>query len=192
MNSRSNKKTYSLALSGICLAFAVICVSAASIVPGAELTLYSISGIFTGVIILETGVKGGALFYVGAVLLSLVLSPNKINVIPYIFFFGIYGFIKYYAEKLKSLVAQMAVKVLSFASVFFVAFTCFKDLFFGNITLPDVSLWLLAIGGIALFVLYDYIYTLAILIYKKRIKREYVEEIKLSGDENGDEKRQSK
>ena len=112
-----------------------------------------------------------------------------LNVIPYIFFFGIYGFIKYYAEKLKSLAAQMAVKVLSFASVFFVAFTCFKDLFFGNITLPDVSLWLLAIGGTALFVLYDYIYTLAILIYKKRIKREYVEEIKLSGDENGDEKR---
>lgn len=189
MNSRSNKKTFNLALSGICLAFAVICVSAASIVPGAEMTLYAISGLFTGVIVLETGVKGGALFYVGAVLLSLVFSPNKVNVIPYIFFFGIYGFIKYYAEKLRSVPAQLGVKVLSFAAVFFIGFTCFKELFFGNITLPDISVWLLAIGGIGLFVLYDYIYTLAIIIFKKRIKREHVEEIKLSGDLDGDEKR---
>lgn len=189
MNSAKNKKTYSIALSGVCLAFAVICVSAASIVPGAEMTLYALSGIFTGVIILETSIKGGALFYVGAVLLSLVLSPNKVNVIPYIFFFGIYGFIKYFAEKAKSPLIQMVVKTAVFIAVFAIGFTCFKDLFFGNITLPDVSVWLLAIGGIALFVLYDYIFTLAIEIYRKRIKRESKKEIKLSGDLNGDEKR---
>ena len=39
-----------------------------------------------------------------------------------------------------------------------------------------------------MFLLYDYIYTLAILIYNRRVKRVRVE-INLSGEEDGNEKR---
>lgn len=189
--NRIDKKTYKIALSGICLALSVISLFLAGTVPGAEMTLYAVSGFFTGIVILETGVKGGIGLYVASVILSFVVVPNKIAIIPYVFFFGIYGFIKYFAEKLQNVVLQIGAKVSAFVIVFGIAFWGFKELFFGNINLPDAPVWLMAIGGIAMFVLYDYIYTLAIVIYRKRIKREIVE-FNLSGEKDGDEKRQSK
>ena len=188
MNSRTNKKTYRLALSGVCLAFVAICVSLASIVPGGELTLYAISGIFTGIVISEIGLKGAVIFYIGALLLSFLLSPNKFGVIPYLFFFGVYGFIKYFAEKKNGIFTQMIIKIGSFILVFAIAFNFFREVFFSNINLPDISIWILAIMGIVMFLLYDYIYTLAILIYNRRVKRVRVE-INLSGEEDGNEKR---
>lgn len=92
-------KTMKIALGGICLALTVIFLFGGSIVPGIELTLFAISSLFTAVMILETGVKGGVLLYAGAVLLGFAIIPNKLAMIPYAFFFGYYGIVKYYIEK---------------------------------------------------------------------------------------------
>ena len=71
-----------IALGGICLALTVIFLFGGSIVPGIELTLFAISSLFTAVMILETGVKGGVLLYAGAVLLGFAIIPNKLAMIP--------------------------------------------------------------------------------------------------------------
>lgn len=76
-------KTMKIALGGICLALTVIFLFGGSIVPGIELTLFAISSLFTAVMILETGVKGGVLLYAGAVLLGFAIIPNKLAMIPY-------------------------------------------------------------------------------------------------------------
>lgn len=173
-------KTSTIALGGICLALTVIFMFAGSIVPGIELTLFAVSSLFTAVMIMESGVKGGVIMYGAAVLLGLVLIPNKLALIPYAFFFGYYGILKYFIEKLHSGILQIIIKAAFFAAVLCIGLIGFKELLLGSIHLPDYPVWLLIIAGILMLLVYDYIYTLLINFYLKRVKNRGADNIKLS------------
>lgn len=166
------QNTKTIATGGICLALAVICLYLASFVPGAELSLYALASVFVCVMADERGASGGALVYVAACILSFLIIPGKLGILPFVFFFGIYPLIKFYAERIHNIFAQFAVKICLFCAVFFVAFVFFKELFFKNITLPDVPAILLALGGIVMFILYDYILTMVIKLYRRKVKRQ--------------------
>ena len=153
---------------------------AGSIVPGIELTLFAVSSLFTAVMIIETGVKGGILMYAAAVILGLVIIPNKLAMIPYAFFFGYYGILKYYIEKLKGRYIQLIVKIIFFAVVLCAGLIGFKELLLGSIHLPDYPVAVLIIAGIVMMVVYDYIYTMLINFYVRRIKNKGVDNMKLS------------
>jgi len=166
-----NKRTQNIAIGGICLAGSVLSVFLASIVPGAELTLYAVSSLFVAVMILEAGMRGGWMMYAGTILLSLMLVPNKVALVPYVFFFGLYGIIKFYAEKNRHPAVQLSIKAIAFFAVFGSGYLFFREIFFGNIQLPDFPMPVLALAGLAFLFLYDFIYTQLIQIYRKRIRR---------------------
>jgi hypothetical protein len=166
-----NKRTQNIATGGICLAGSVLSLFLASIVPGAELTLYAVSSLFVAVMIIEAGMRGGWMMYSGTILLCFILIPNKLALIPYIFFFGLYGIIKFYAEQNKHPAIQLAVKASVFLAVFGVGYLFFRELFFGNIQLPDFPLPILALAGLAFLFLYYFIFTQIVHLYRKRIKR---------------------
>ena len=166
-----NKRTQNIAIGGICLAGSVLSVFLASVVPGAELTLYAVSSLFVAVMILEAGMKGGWMLYAATVLLGLIVVPNKLALVPYVFFFGIYAVVKYYAEKNRRPAVQLAIKGVVFLGVFGTAYLLFRELFFGNIHLPDFSTPLLALAGLAFLYLYDFIFTQLLQIYRKRVRR---------------------
>lgn len=178
--------TTKMAVSALCLALTVASLIGASLIPGTEMTFYAIAGLFSGVVIMENGLKGGALVYVGALILSFILVPNKLALLPYGLFFGLYGFVKFFAEKIHYAWAQIIVKILFFAVISAGSLYFFKGLFLGNIRLPDISTAFIIIGLVIMFLLYDYIFTLAVNIYRKRIKRERIE-FKLSEDEDDHE-----
>ena len=173
-------KTSTIALGGICLALTVIFMFAGSIVPGIELTLFAVSSLFTAVMIMESGVKGGVIMYGAAVLLGLVLIPNKLALIPYAFLFGYYGILKYFVEKLHSGILQIIIKAAFFAAVLCIGLIGFKEMLLGSIHLPAYPVWLLIIAGILMLLVYDYIYTLLINFYLKRVKNRGADNIKLS------------
>lgn len=191
--NRERKSTYRLALGGVFLALTVVALFIGSVVPGIELTFYALSSVFIGLMILESGLGGGLAVYAAAVILGFLLIPNKAAVIPFIFFFGIFAVIKCIAEKAEKKAVQMAVKIVFFVAVFCIAYLLFKELFFGNIDLPDWSFPALLIAGIAAFILYDFIFTLILEIYKRRVnkkaggskggKSKVADEIRLSHDE---------
>lgn len=178
--------TTKMAVSALCLALTVASLIGASLIPGTEMTFYAIAGLFSGIVIMENGLKGGALVYVGALILSFILVPNKLALLPYGLFFGLYGFVKFFAEKIHYAWAQIIVKILFFAVISAGSLYFFKGLFLGNIRLPDISTAFIIIGLVIMFLLYDYIFTLAVNIYRKRIKREKIE-FKLSEDEDDHE-----
>ncbi|MDO4744958.1 MAG: hypothetical protein Q4B18_00215 [Bacillota bacterium] len=173
-------KTFKLALGGICLALTIIFMFAGSIAPGVELTLFAISSVFVAVMILESGVGGGVILYLAAVILGLILVPNKVGLIPYVFLFGYYGLVKFFIEKLKSAVAQIIVKAIFFAAVLCIGFLGFKELLLGAVSLPDMPIVILIIAGVLFLLLYDYIYTLAINLYITKVQRKGIDNFKLS------------
>lgn len=176
----TKSKTAKITLGGICLALTVIFMFAGSIVPGIELTLYAISSVFVAVMILEAGVGSGVILYAAAVLLGFVLIPNKLAIIPYAFLFGYYGIVKYYIEKLSSGIGQVIIKAIFFAAVLSIALLGFKELLLGSINLPDLPVIVLIAGGTLMMILYDYIYTLLINFYLKRVQRKGADQMKLS------------
>jgi hypothetical protein len=166
-----NKSTSNIAIGGICLAGSVLSVFLASIIPGAELTLYAVSSLFVAVMIIEAGMRGGWMVYGGTILLSFILIPNKLALIPYVFFFGLYGIIKYYSEQNRHAAIQLGIKASVFLVVFGIGYLFFRELFFGNIKIPELSLPILAFAGLAFLFLYDFIFTQIIQIYRRRVRR---------------------
>ncbi len=165
------KDTYKIALGGICLALTVAFMFGGSIVPGVEMTLYAISSVFIAIMIIETGIKGGIGLYAAAVLLGLLIVPNKLGILPYACLFGLYGLVKYFIEKIRNPIGQVALKVIFFGAAVTAGLTAFQGMLLGNIELPDFPLAVLIIAGILFLLLYDLIYTLLIRIYRERFKR---------------------
>ena len=88
LKKRKSINSFTIALGGVYLAFTVIAVFLASVVPGIELILYGFSSIFIGLMIMEIGFKEGIILYATATRLCFILIPNKLAVFPFIFFFG--------------------------------------------------------------------------------------------------------
>ena len=163
---RSN--TFKIALGGLCLALAVIFMFGAAFVPGIDMTLFAISSLFTVIMILETGIGGGLLLYAGASILGLILVPAKLALIPYICFFGYYGVLKFYIEKIKSCAVQISLKLISFAALLCLGLLAFRSVLAAAVDLPDFPVAILIIGGMLLLLLYDYILTFLINFYRRR------------------------
>jgi len=163
-------KTGKIALGGICTALAVIFMFGASFVPGIELTLYLISSLFTAVMVIEVGVAGGLSVFAAASLLGLILVPNKLALIPYIFCFGYYAVLKYYIEKVKGGVLQITLKALYFAAVLLVCLVFFKSVLTAGVHMPDWPVGGLFAAGLVMMILYDYVMTFLINWYRRRFK----------------------
>lgn len=157
-----------IALGGVLLALSLVCLYAASFVPGLEITFYSIASVFVPIMMIESKGKGGWLLYVACSLMSLLILPNKVAAIPYIFFFGIYGIIKFYIEKIKNPIVQLILKFSIFTGIILVAYNFFYSLFFGVITLKDAPPVILLAMGEVFFLFYDFILTGIINYYYRR------------------------
>lgn len=165
------QRTKQTALSGVLLALSTATVFLASFIPGVELTLYALGSFYIAVVIIETSTRGGWLFYAASCFLSLILIPNKTAILPYIVFFGIYGLVKFYIEKLNNQITEIILKLLFFNCTWGLGIYFLKDILLGSIELPDYPVWVLIIGAEAMFLLYDYIYTLAVIYYQKRFQK---------------------
>ncbi|MCF0144119.1 MAG: hypothetical protein HUJ79_03265, partial [Firmicutes bacterium] len=110
------------------------------------------------------------LVYGGASLLGLVLIPNKVALVPYIFCFGYYAILKYFIEKINSGVIQIALKAIYFAAVVCIGLLLFKSVVASGIHLPDYPTAILIVAGIIMMLLYDFVLTFLISWYMNRFK----------------------
>lgn len=166
---RQDKRTVKIvALGGILLALTTVTVFLAGFIPALELTLYAVSSFYIAVMIIETSVKGGWTLYLASSILLLILIPNKIVIVPYVFFFGIYGIIKRYIENIRKQVIEILLKLIFFNISLGLVYRLFKDVLIEDLNMIDLPAAVLIIGLQIMFLLYDYIYTLFIGFYRNR------------------------
>jgi hypothetical protein len=165
------KRVKRITLSGILLAFTVICVFLASVLPTNRLSLYAVSSLFVAVIIIEYGTKAGWTFYLASAILSAVLIP-RLEVLPFVVFFGVYGLIKLYFEKLHSRVLEYVLKVLYFNICLFLGFLFLKEFILEGVELT-APVYVVAALMEVVFIVYDYVYTLFIRFYSQRLKPKF-------------------
>ena len=167
MNNGSRVKR--ITLSGILLAFTVICVFLAAVLPTSKLSLYALSSLFMSVIIIEFGTKAGWAFYLASAILSALLVP-RLEVIPFVVFFGIYGLIKLYIERLNSRITEYILKFAYFNICLILGLFFLKEIILNGVNL-SAPVYIVAAVLEVVFVIYDYIYTLFIRFYGTQLKQ---------------------
>lgn len=167
-------KTRYIALSAILAALVVICLAIISIIPVNTLSLYVLSSFFISIIVVEFGHKHGWLFFVVSSLLGAALVPNKVVMIPYMFFFGLYGLIKHYIEIFNKLFVEIVLKLAFFNICAYLVFLLARSFALDSInfdsnvkSLPAVIIIIML--NIA-FMVYDYTYSLFVQYYQNKIK----------------------
>jgi hypothetical protein len=158
-----------VALNGILLALLVITMYLASLLPGLKTSLLTLSSFYIALVIIEFNILNGWIFYMASSLLLLIVLPNKLMLIPYVLFFGVYGIVKFYIERRNKIVIEYILKILYF-NIFFIPLIFFGGkLFFSN-AIDNFPIWAIIAGLEVVFIVYDYIYTLFIAYYNQKIK----------------------
>jgi hypothetical protein len=167
--SERSEKTKKIALNGILGAVAVICLLLAVIMPTSRISFYALSSFFVAVSIIESGARAGWLFYAATSLLALIIVPDKLGIVPYAIFFGLYGIIKFYIEKLDRIVLEYILKFVFFNACMGVAIWAVRDLF-GFAVSSKLPWWVLIIALEVVFFVYDYVYTLFVAYYRDKLR----------------------
>ncbi len=166
----STKKTFKLALGGILGALAVICLFLASVLPTSRLSLYALSSFFISIVVIESGIKAGWLFYAATSLLSLILVPDKLEIIPYAIFFGVYGILKYYIERINKLPVEYILKFAYFNVCLAAAVLLIRQVFVDSIKV-QLPWWVVIVALEIVFLVYDVVYTMFIAYYKDKLRK---------------------
>ena len=161
-------KAKDLTLGGILIAVSLVILYSSSILPISTLTILTLASCLIPICIIRSSVKTGFLVYIGTTTLGFFIIPINI-IIYYGLFFGIYGIIKYYIEKLQKLPLEIILKFIMFNIIFIIILTVIK-LFLGNIVI-NIPLWLLCLIAQPVFLVFDYALTLIISYYLNRFHK---------------------
>ena len=172
----NNINTRKIALAGILLAISTISCYLAAWMPTSKAALIALASFVSGVVIIETGLRLGAAFTLGSVTTAFIVMAGQPIFLIYAALFAPYGFVRACIEKLKSKPVQLLLKLAFFNAVFFLFLTRFETLVFNFegikklLGMNDIDI-LLFIGGNIAFLLYDYVYTLAMRFYEARLAK---------------------
>lgn len=157
-----------ISLSGFFVALSVIMVYISSIIIVSKLFLLGCASAIIPLAVISVGRNSAFLIYMSSSILLLLLIPKKGVFIAYITFFGLYGLIKYYVERIKKLPIEIILKLVFFNLCLALYYYLFKLIlgFTPKINIP-YSYAIIMLQFVLL--LYDYGLTLFINYFSKRI-----------------------
>lgn len=164
----SRDRTRKITLTGILSAIVIIALVLESIMPTGRLGFYVLAAFILSVVLLECGVRFAWAGYVVTSLAGFLIVPDKLNIIPYIAFFGIYTLVKYHIESLRITWVEIILKLAAFNLFLWPAWSIAKTFLPKNLTKG----WGILIAGLGLqvlFLLYDYLFTAWIHYYFNKI-----------------------
>lgn len=157
-------KTRMLAFSGLLLALCVLCMALGSVFETGTLFFLAAGSYFVGIVIREQGMKMGAAFYIAAVLLGIILAPNKFYVLTFAamgFYIlaveGAWRFLAKGPEKLQKRGVFWGMKFILFNVMYIPIVLFFQELLFAK-EISGGFLLAVLIGGQIVLVLYDNAY----------------------------------
>ena len=82
-------RTRKLAFAGLMLAVTIVCLYLGNIIESNTLFLLAGASYFVGIVYREAGAKMSLAFYVGALILGFLVTPNKFYILPVWMFAGV-------------------------------------------------------------------------------------------------------
>lgn len=161
-------KSKNIAESGIITALTLIILYSSNLIPISTLSILTLASCLIPICILRTSIKNAVLVYIACSILSFFIVPINISLL-YTLFFGIYGVIKCFIERLDKKFLEIFLKLCSFnillGILYFVSSSILTEL---NLNMPLFIIWLLSQAA---FLIYDYALTLIISYYLNRLHK---------------------
>lgn len=178
-------KAGSIAFGGVLTALSFILLYLTRLVPTNTLTLLTLLSFIPPIALMEKGLKTAMLVYICSSIGSFFYVPLHISLL-YVLFFGIYGIIKGFIERINKPFVEYLLKLLCFNIVFFIGLflikivsavdlqavfsTLLSRLAFLKFDLASSRLLLYLLLQIA-FLIFDYALTLLVGYYDDYIRR---------------------
>ena len=173
-----------LALGGILIALTSVILYSTSIVPVSTISILTVASALIPVCIIRSNVKNATFVYIASSILAFFLVPINISTM-YILFFGIFGIVKYYIERMDKIILEYILKIVFFNIVFLIGFILIQSILGINIiegfqqivfrflktTSETTVLIILWVVIQPIFLIYDYAMTMIIDFYMKRIHK---------------------
>lgn len=159
-------KSKNIAFGGIIVALSVLSLYCTSLIPSNTITFLTIASYFIPICIIRSNVKNSILVYLATIALSFFIVPTT-YVVMYALFFGIYGIVKYFIERLNNITLELILKFVYFNISLFVVILILKYIV-GSFVIK-IPFWLLILLAQPFFFIYDYALTLLISFYIKKI-----------------------
>ena len=104
-----------IAYLGVLLGLNQLFIILSSVIETNTILLMAAAALIVGVAVVEFGGKTGIIFYLASCILGFFLTFNKVEIISYICFFGLYSIIKHYIEtKINNKYISYALKIGSY------------------------------------------------------------------------------
>ena len=158
------KLTVSAILTALCVVFMFL----GSLIPNLELSFVALAALLPAAAVIQCGYFWAAAVYAVSGLLALLLLPDKTCAVWFLLVLGHYGIFKSLIERLRKPVIEWVLKILLFSVVIGLLFLLFRSIFEG--ALPQYTGWVLLVGTLICFVLYDIAFSALISVYCRRIK----------------------
>jgi hypothetical protein len=158
-------KSKDIAYLGILLGLNQLFIILSSVIETNTIILFAAAALIVGIVIVEFGGKSGIAFYIASCILGFFLTFNKIEIITYILFFGLYSIIKHVLEvKTKN-------KTILYSGKFLFFNTAIVSLYFiVKIFISFELSWWMILAAQVLFIIYDYAFTIFITSYINNIR----------------------
>ncbi|MBS5884683.1 MAG: hypothetical protein E6300_10370 [Clostridium sp.] len=159
-------KAKEITLSAILVALTNIILYLNFLLPISTISILTLASLLIPIALIKGSIKSAFLVYIASSIIGFFILPINI-ILLYILFFGIYGIVKYYIEKLNKLYLEIFFKMIFFNISLFISIFIFKS--FIAIEITKLPLWLLWIIAQPVFLIFDYALTLLISFYMQRI-----------------------
>ena len=177
-------KAKDIALGGILVALTTIVLYSTSILPISTLAILTIASSLIPVCIIRSNIKTSIFVYISSSLIAFFLVPINISFL-YLMFFGVYGIVKYFIERIRKEKLEIVLKLVFFNIVFIIGFIVMQNILGINIisglevlmsrffdtsgrAIASIILWIVAQP---IFLIYDYAMTMIITFYMDRIHK---------------------
>jgi len=162
-----------VALGGVLSTLCILSLYLAVYLPTNRMFFYGISSIFSSIILVESGIKWAWTFYGATSMLAFLVIPNKIGLIPYLLFFGLYGIVKYGIEGIRNMIFEIILKGGFFIFTMAGTAVIVKELFVGDVY-SKFPLYAVVVIGVIVFYIYDYAYTKFVIYYETNLRKRII------------------
>lgn len=169
---RKKTRAISITLPAVLAALGLLLLYLSALVPSGRWAVVAVAGLLPAAAVITVGAWGGFACYAVTGLLGLLLVSDRLNILLYLLFFGIYPVVKSLLERFCPLWLSFLGKLVFFNSILTIFWLGLSALFLP--ALPELARerwWLLYLLGNGAFLVYDLGFTKLVSFYGERLSK---------------------
>lgn len=161
-------KAKELTVSAALTALTIVILYLNLLLPISTISILTLASALIPVALIRGSIKSSILVYISSSLIAFFILPINITLL-YVLFFGIYGIVKYFIEKINKLPIEIILKIIFFNIILVLSIFVFNSII--AIEIIKLPIYLLFIVAQPVFLIYDYALSLLISFYLDRIHK---------------------